>query len=66
MTDEALANIEAGIEKGFETAADYLYSYPSLVGNPAFESLRDLPRFQQIVKAQKARYRKELKRHENL
>ena len=66
MPDEALANIEAGIEKGFETASDYLYSYPSLVGNPAFESLRDLPRFQQIVKGQKARYLKELKKHENL
>jgi len=66
LTEEALANIEAGIEKGFEAASDYLYSYPSLVGNPAFESLRDLPRFQEILKRQKVRYQKELKRHENL
>ncbi len=66
LTEEALSNIEAGIEKGFELASDYLYSYPSLVGNPAFQSLRDLPRFREIVKRQKVRYLKELKRHENL
>ena len=66
MPDEALANIEAGIERGFETAGDYLYSYPSLVGNPAFKSLRDLPRFKEILKKQRDRYRKELEPFEDI
>jgi len=66
MPDEALANIETGIERGFQTAGDYLYSYPSLVGNPAFESLRDLPRFKEILKKQRDRYRKELEPFEDI
>lgn len=66
MPDEALANIEAGIERGFETAGDHFYSYPSLVGNPALKSLRDLPRFKEILKKQRERYRKELKPFEDI
>jgi tetratricopeptide (TPR) repeat protein len=61
MADEALANIEAGIDRAFEASGDYLYSYPSLVGNPAFKSLRDMPRFQDIVRRQKERYERELR-----
>ncbi len=66
MTDEALDNIETGIARGFETGGDYLYSFPSLDGNPALEGLRDLPRFKEIVSKQKARYLKELKKLEDL
>ena len=66
MNDEALANIEAGIARGFETAGDYLYAYPSLKGNPAFAPLRGLARFEDILKKQKARYGKDLKKLENL
>jgi serine/threonine protein kinase/tetratricopeptide (TPR) repeat protein len=66
MTDEALDNIETGIARGFETGGDYLYSYPSLDGNPALKSLRGLPRFKEIVSKQKARYLKELKKLEDL
>jgi serine/threonine protein kinase/tetratricopeptide (TPR) repeat protein len=66
MADEALDNIEAGIARGFETGGDYLYSYPSIDGNPAFRSLRGLPRFKEIVSKQKARYLKELKKLETL
>lgn len=66
MPDEALANIEAGIDRGFETAGDYLYSYPSLAGNPAFKSLRDRPRFKEILKKQRERYRKELEPFEDI
>ncbi|MCK7514937.1 MAG: hypothetical protein MZV70_70325 [Desulfobacterales bacterium] len=66
MADEALDNIEAGIARGFGTGGDYLYSYPSLDGNPALRSLRGLPRFKKIVSRQKTRYLKELKKLEDL
>ena len=66
MTDEAIANIEAGIERSFKERGMYLYSYPSLVGNPCLKSLRGIPRFQDILKRQKAQYLKELKKFEDL
>ena len=66
MADEAVANIEAGIARSFEASGDYLYSYPSLAGNPAFKILRGLPRFQDILRRQKERYEKDLKPHEGL
>ncbi|MCJ7484912.1 MAG: protein kinase [Candidatus Aminicenantes bacterium] len=66
MTDEAIANIEAGIERSFKERGTYLYSYPSLVGNPCLKSLRGNPRFQDILKGQKDTYLKELKKFEDL
>ena len=66
MKDEAIANIEAGIEKGFATSGAYLYSYPSLVKNPGLKTLRGDPRFDAILKEQKDRYRKELKKFEDI
>jgi tetratricopeptide (TPR) repeat protein len=66
LKDEALANIEAGIARGFETAGDYLYAYPSLSDNPAFKGLRGLKPFQDILRKQKARYLKEMKELEDL
>ena len=65
MKDEALANIEAGIEKGFWNGM-YHYSYPSLIKNPWYKVLRGDPRFQAIVKRQKELYDKELKAFEKL
>jgi Flp pilus assembly protein TadD/TolB-like protein len=66
MPGEAVANIERGIARGFETNGDYLYSYPSLDGNPALRSLRGLPRFREILQSQKERYRRELKPYEDI
>jgi serine/threonine protein kinase/tetratricopeptide (TPR) repeat protein len=66
MTDEAVSNIEAGIEKGFKLRGDYLYSYPSLVKNPSLKSLRGIPRFEEILKRQKERYTRELKKFEKI
>jgi serine/threonine protein kinase/tetratricopeptide (TPR) repeat protein len=66
MTDEAIANIEAGIARSFKEKGEYLYSYPSLVGNPCMKSIRGNPRFQDILKSQKAQYLKELKKFEDL
>jgi len=66
MKDEAIANIEAGIGKGFATSGAYLYSYPSLVRNPGLKTLRGDPRFEEILKKQKERYRNELKKFEDI
>lgn len=65
MTDEALSNIRTGIDRGFSDGM-YLYSYPSILGNPWYKALRDDPRFQAILKQQKALYDKELKAFEKL
>ena len=66
MKEEAVANIEAGIARGFEDTGEYLYSYPSLVNNPGFDTLRSLPRFQEVLKKQKEVYLKDLKKFEKL
>jgi len=66
MKGEAIANIEAGIAKGFAASGAYLYSYPSLVRNPGLKALRGDPRFEQILKEQKERYRNELIKFEDM
>jgi serine/threonine-protein kinase len=65
MKDEAVANIRAGIERGF-AGGMYLYSYPSLIKNPWYKALSADPRFQEILKRQKELYDKELKAFEKL
>jgi tetratricopeptide (TPR) repeat protein len=65
MKEEALDNIKAGIDRGFENGM-YLNSYPSLVKNPLYKVLRDDPRFQEILNQQKELYKKELKTFEKL
>ena len=65
MKEEALSNIQAGSERGFSDGM-YLYSYPSLVKNPWYKSLRGDPRFGAILKRQKELYDKELKPFEKL
>jgi len=65
LKDKAIANIQAGIDRGFSNG-QYYYSYPSLVGNPGLEALRDDPRFQAILKKQKEVYTRELKALEKL
>lgn len=66
MPDAAVANIQEGIDKGFEKTGMYLYTYPSLIKNPCLKNLRGLPRFQSILKKQKERYLKELQVFEDL
>jgi serine/threonine protein kinase len=66
MRDEAIASIDEGIEKGFLAGGEYLYPYPSLAKSPCYQSLRGSPRFQGILKKQKVKYLKELKRFEDL
>jgi len=56
MEDEAIMNIEEGIEKSFEMYKDYLYSYPYLNSTPCYTQLRNNPRFQEIMDKEKAKY----------
>ncbi|MDH7511529.1 MAG: protein kinase [Clostridiales bacterium] len=66
MKAEAIRNIEAGIEKGFETHGEYLYSYPSLAKNPVYRKLNDEPDFQEILKREEANYKEKLKKYRKL
>jgi hypothetical protein len=65
MKEEALANINRGIDAGFWNGM-YLYSYPSLVKNPWYKVLRDNPQFQEFLRRQKEHYDKALKPFEKL
>ena len=56
MKDEAIENIQLGIELGFEEIQHYLYSYLILRENNCFDSLRDDPRFKEIQKMQRNIY----------
>jgi hypothetical protein len=60
MKDEAIANIQAGIDAGLWHGM-YLNSYPSLAKNPWLKDLRSDPRFRAILKRQKEIYLRELK-----
>lgn len=56
MKDEAILNIQMGIEVGFEKVQHYLYSYLLLENNPCFDKLRDDPRFEKILNGRKNIY----------
>lgn len=56
MKDEAVKNIQVGIEEGFKYLNIYLYSYPFLENNPCYDNLRDDSRFQDIIKEEKMKY----------
>jgi serine/threonine protein kinase/Tfp pilus assembly protein PilF len=56
MKDEALEYIRLGIKLGFEKNQHYLYSYMMMKENPCFDSLRDDPRFKEILDEQRKVY----------
>jgi serine/threonine protein kinase len=66
MKDEAINNINKGIEEGFKNMREYLYSYPFLKSNPCYDNLRDDPRFKEIVKRENKRYIENLKKYGRL
>jgi tetratricopeptide (TPR) repeat protein len=63
MRDEAIKNIKVGIDEGFDRHKTYLYSYPELISNPYFDNLRDDPRFMEIVKQEKEKYKEKLRKY---
>lgn len=66
MKDEAIENIKAGIERGFYEIQTYLNSYPELITNHFYDSLRGDPRFQEIVEKQKKKYEELAKKYGDL
>ena len=63
MKNEAIRYIKEGINRGFKDRMVYLYSYPFLINNPCYDSLRDTPLFQEIVKSQKKQYHEKLNKY---
>ncbi len=66
MKDEAIKNIRVGIEDGYKYLNTYLYSYPFLENNPCYDNLRDDSRFQEILKEEKKKYERKLKKYSKL
>jgi TolB-like protein/Tfp pilus assembly protein PilF len=66
MRDEAVQNIQLGIDIGFEEIQNYLYSYLLLERNPCFNNLRDDPRFVKILEKRKHIYDQRLKKVKDL
>jgi len=63
MKDEAIENIQEVIEKGFYELQTYPYSYHVLIKNYFYDSLRNDPRFKEIVKKEKKKYQRKLKKY---
>jgi len=62
MKDEAIQNIEYAIAHGMQIVKTYPYHYRYLMNNPFYDSLRDDPRFQRIVKKQEEWYKENLRK----
>ncbi len=56
MKEEAIKNIQKGIEVGFQENQNYMYTYLLLKMNPCFNSLRDDPRFREMQRKEKEIY----------
>jgi serine/threonine-protein kinase len=54
--DAAIRNIKEGINIGFQTVKDYLYSYPLLASNPVYRKLYRHQEFRQLLEKEKIKY----------
>jgi tetratricopeptide (TPR) repeat protein len=63
MKDEAIKDIAEETQKDYE---HFQYTYLPLMNNHFYDNLRDDPRFQKILKAQKKRYEDRLKKFGDL
>lgn len=66
MDDEAVENIQVGIEEGSKYLNVYLYPYPYLMNNPCFDNLRSDSRFKEILKEEKEKYEEKRKKYGKL
>jgi TolB-like protein/Tfp pilus assembly protein PilF len=66
MKDEAIVNIQLGIDIGFAEWGIYFYSFPFLMSNPFYENLKDVPRFQELLQKEKTKYEKKINRYKDL
>ncbi len=63
LKDEAITNIQYGIDMGFDIQQWYLYSYLFLMHNPLYDNLRDDARFQEIMRSQQAVYQERVQKY---
>jgi adenylate cyclase len=66
MKDEAIENISKAIDRGFYEVQTFLQSYLVLKSDHYLDSLRDDPRFREIMKKQKKSYEEYLKKYGDL
>ena len=66
MNDEAVENIQAGIEEGSKYLNTYLYPYPYLINNPCYDNLRNDSSFKEILKKEKMKYEEKRKKYGKL
>jgi serine/threonine protein kinase/tetratricopeptide (TPR) repeat protein len=65
MRDEAIRNIQLGIDVGFAERGMYFYSYSYLLSNPCYDNLRDDPRFQKILQNEKVKYEEKARKYKD-
>jgi serine/threonine protein kinase/Tfp pilus assembly protein PilF len=63
LKDEAIKTIELGIERGFQETQEYPYNYPFLVNCYFYDSLRDDPRFVEILRQREKKYNENLRKY---
>jgi len=63
LKDEAITNIQYGIDMGFDIQQWYLYTYLFLKHNPLYDNLRDDARFQEIMRSQQAVYQERVQKY---
>jgi serine/threonine-protein kinase len=66
MKEEAIRNIQMGIDVGFEKQRWYLHSYLYLKNNPCYDNLRDDVRFQKIMIKEEIKYEEKIKKYRDL
>jgi tetratricopeptide (TPR) repeat protein len=68
MADEALAEIESGIDRGFEDIYDYLYVFPFLnnTRDHYYDKLRNDPRFAEILRLAERKHAENLEKYGGL
>jgi serine/threonine protein kinase/Tfp pilus assembly protein PilF len=66
MNKEAHQYIQDGIKNGFEEIKTYLYTYLYLANNPFYESLREDPEFQEILRKAKIVYEERKLKYQDL
>jgi len=68
MSDEAVATIRSGIDRGFEDIYDYLYFFPYLnnTRDHFYDKLRSDPRFAEILRLEERKYAENLEKYSGL
>lgn len=66
MKDEAIKNIQLGIDKGFEVGGAYFYTYPFLINDPLYDTLHNDARFLEIIKKEKKKHEERVRKYGDL